>query len=149
MDENIKLQPEEEGKEFGYFPFKELPPVTTQVVEEVIKCEIGNINIQHTDPIEINADIHLPLKDDKLTKLQESDPHMKQLRKQWENRNLDQNTYTMESNILKRKLINNGLLYTPIVVPDVLTYCLLILAQGHNGFRRTYASLKTDTTGRA
>ena len=60
MDENIKLQLEEEGKEFGYFPFEELPPVTTQVVEEVIKCEIGNINIQHTDPIEINADIHLP-----------------------------------------------------------------------------------------
>ena len=47
MDENIKLQPEEEGKEFGYFPFEELPPVTTQVVEEVIECEIGNINIQH------------------------------------------------------------------------------------------------------
>ena len=90
MDENIKLRPEEEGKEFGYFPFAELPPVTTQVVEEVIKCEIGNINIQHTDPIEINTDIHLPLKDNKLTKLQESDPHMKQLRKQWENKNLDQ-----------------------------------------------------------
>ena len=66
MDENIKLQPEEEGKEFGYFPFEELPPITTQVVEEVIKCEIGNINIQHTDPIKINTDIHLPLKDDKL-----------------------------------------------------------------------------------
>ena len=145
MDENIKLQPEEEGKEFGYFPFEELPPVTTQVVEEVIKCEIGNINIQHTDPIEINTDIHLPLKDDKLAKLQESDPHTKQLRKQWENKNLDQNTYTMENNILKRKLVDNGLLYTPIVVPDILKDCLLILAhdkQGHNGFRRTYASLK-------
>ena len=38
MDENIKLQPEEKGKEFGYFPFEELPPVTTQTVEEVIKC---------------------------------------------------------------------------------------------------------------
>ena len=61
--------------EFGYFPFEELPPVTMQVVEEVIKCEVGNINIQHTDPIEINTDIHLPLKDDKLAKLQESDPH--------------------------------------------------------------------------
>ena len=145
MDENIKLQPEEEGKEFGYFPFEELPPVTTQVVEEVIKCEIGNINIQHTDPIEINTDIHLPLKDDKLAKLQESDPHTKQLRKQWENKNLDQNMYTMENNILKRKLVDNGLLYTPIVVPDVLKDCLLILAhdkQGHNGFRRTYTSLK-------
>ena len=145
MDENIKLQPEEEGKEFRYFPFEELPPVTTQVVEEVIKCEIGNINIQHMDPIEINTDIHLPLKDDKLVKLQESDPHTKQLRKQWKNKNLDQNTYTMENNILKRKLVDNRLLYTPIVVPDVLKDCLLILAhdkQGHNGFRRTYASLK-------
>ena len=83
MDVKIKLQPEEEGKEFGFFPFKELPPVTTNVLEEVIKCEIGNINIQHTDPIEINTDIHLSLKDDKLVKLQESDPHTKQLRKQW------------------------------------------------------------------
>ena len=101
IDGNIKLQPEEEGKKFGYFPFEELPPVTTQVVEEVIKCEIGNINIQHTDPIEINTDIHLPLKDDKLAKLQESDTHTRQLRKQWENKNLDQNTYTMENNILK------------------------------------------------
>ena len=103
MDDNIKLQPEEEGKEFGYFPFEELPLVTTQVVEEVIKCEIGNINIQHTDPIEINTDIHLPLKDDKLVKLQESDPHTKQLRKQWENKNLDQSTYPMENKHPKTK----------------------------------------------
>ena len=101
MNENIKLQPEEEGKEFGYFPFEELPPVTTQVVEEVIECEIGNLNIQHTDPVEINMDNHLPLRDNKLVKLQESDPHTKQLRKQWENKNLDQNMYTMEDNILK------------------------------------------------
>ena len=125
--------------------FEELPLVTTQVVEEVIKCEIGNINIQHTDPIEINTDIHLPLKDNKLVKLQESDPHTKQLRKQWENKNLDQSTYTMENNILKQKLVNSGLLYTPIVVPDILKDCLLILAhnkQGHNGCRRTYTSLK-------
>ena len=71
------------GKEFGYFPFEELPPVTTKVLEEVIECEIGTINIQNTDPIEINTDIHLlPLKDDKLAELQESDPHTRQLRKQ-------------------------------------------------------------------
>ena len=51
----------------------------------------------------------------------------------------------MENNILKRKIVNNGLLYTPIVVPDILKDCLLILAhdkQGHNGFRRTHASLR-------
>ena len=75
MDENIKLRPESEGKEFGYFPFEELPPVTTQVIEEVIECEIGNINIQHPDPVQVDNDISLPLKDKKLVKLQESDPH--------------------------------------------------------------------------
>ena len=94
----------------------------------------------------MNTDIHLPLKDEKLLKLQESDPHMqKQLRKQWDNNNLDKNAYTMENNILKWKAIENGLLYTPIVVLDILKDCLLILAhdkQGHNNFRRTYASLK-------
>ena len=37
MDEDIKLHPEEEGKEFGYFPFKEFPPVTTQLIKEVIE----------------------------------------------------------------------------------------------------------------
>ena len=73
--------------------------MTTRVIDEVIEYEIGNINIQHTDPLEVNMD--LPLKDKKLVKLQESDPHMNQLRKQWENKNLDQNMYTMENNILK------------------------------------------------
>ena len=144
MDENIKLQPEEEGKEFGYFPFEELPPVTTQLVEEVIECEIGNINIQHTDPVQVNIDITLPMKDKKLVKLQESDAHTQQLRKQWDINNLDKNTYTLENNILK-KIINNRLLYTPIVIPDILKDCLLILAHnksGHSRFRRTYASLK-------
>ena len=115
------------------------------MIEEVIACKIGNINIQHTDPVEVNTDIHLPLKDEKLVKLQESDPHTHQLRKQWDNNNLDKNAYTMENNILKWKTIKNRLLYTPIVVPDILKDCLLILAhdkQGHNVFRRTYTSLK-------
>ena len=145
MDDDIKPPPEEEGKEFGYFPFEELPPATTQAREEVIECKIGNINIQHPDPVEINNDISLPLKDDKLVQLQKSDPHINELRKQWENNNLDKNTYTMENNILKCKIIDNRLLYLPIVVPDILRDCLLILAhnkQGPNGFRWTYTSLK-------
>ena len=99
MDESIKLQTENEGKEFGYFPFKELPPVTTQVVEEVIKCKIGNINIQHANPVQVNTDISLPMKDEKLVKLQESDPQTQQLRNQWKNNNLDKNVYTMENNM--------------------------------------------------
>ena len=145
MDDDIKPPPEEEGKEFGYFPFEELPLATTQAREEVIECKIGNINIQYPDPVEINNDISLPLKDDKLVQLQKSDPHINELRKQWENNNQDKNTYTIENNILKCKIIDNELLYLPLVVPDILRDYLLILAhdkQGHNGFRRTYASLK-------
>ena len=101
MDEDIKLQPEEEGKEFGYFPFKELPPATTQVIEEAIECKIGNINIQHEDPVEVNIEIILPMKEEKLVKLQECDPRIKQLRKQWSENSLNKNTYTVENNILK------------------------------------------------
>ena len=51
----------------------------------------------------------------------------------------------MEDEILKKKTVINGILYSPTVVPDVLNDCLLILAhdkQGHNGFKRTYSSLK-------
>ena len=140
IDGNIKLHLEEEGKEFRYFTFEELPPVTTQVLEEVIKCEISNINLQHPEPVQINTDITIPIKDEKLTILQECDSHIKWLRKQWAENSLDRNIYTMENNILRQKLIDNGLLYTPIVVPDILKNCLLILAHykfGHNGFRRT------------
>ena len=103
------------------------------------------LSIHHADPIETKIEVQLPLKDKKLAKLQESDPHIRQLRKQWDNNNLDTTSYTLENNILRRKIIDNGLLYTPIIVPDILKDCLLILAhdkQGHNGFRRTYASLK-------
>ena len=70
---------------------------------------------------------------------------MIQLQKQWTENGLDPSKYIMENNILRRKLINNGILYTPIVVPDILQDCLLILAHNkarHNGFRRTYSSLK-------
>ena len=51
----------------------------------------------------------------------------------------------MENEILEKKTVINGILYTPTVVPDVLKDCLLILAhdkQGHNGFKRTHSSLK-------
>ena len=51
----------------------------------------------------------------------------------------------MEDEILKKKTVINSILHTPTVAPYVLKDCLLILAhdkQGHNGFNRTYSSLK-------
>ena len=71
MDEDIKPMPEEDGKEFGYFPFEELPPATTQVVEEVIICEneVNDIKIQHIDPITKPTDIELPMPAERLIAL--------------------------------------------------------------------------------
>ena len=51
----------------------------------------------------------------------------------------------MDNGLLKRILIINRLLYKPVVVPDILRDCLLILAHteaGHNGSKRTYNALR-------
>ena len=148
MDADIKPTPEEDGKEFGYFPFEELPPAETLVVEEVIVCEseADDIKIQHMDPVTKITDIELPMSTERFITLQKTDPAIKKLRQQWENKQLDTNIYLLENNILKQKMIDNGILHTPIVVPGILKEALLILAHdkaGHNGFRRTYMSLKS------
>ena len=148
MDEDIKPTPEEDGKEFGYFPFEELPPAVTQMVEEVIVCEneTDDVRIHHMDPVTKAAEVELPMSTEKFITLQKTDPVIQKLRQQWEDNQLDTNIYLLEKDILKRKMIDNGILYTPIVVPNILREALLILAHdkaGHNGFRRTYMSLRS------
>ena len=146
LDEGIKLPEEEPGYEFRYTPFKELPPARVTVIEEVIfnenQCDQlpGLLKIKHDDPVSKDIESELPLTISKMKELQEQDPLVGCLRKQ-----LDRKHFTMENEILKKKTVINGILYTPTVVPDVLKDCLLILAhdkQGHNGFKRTYSSLK-------
>ena len=80
-----------------------------------------------------------------MKELQEQDPLVGQLRKQWSEKKLDKKHFTMEDEILKKNTIINVIPYTSTVVPDVLKDCLLILAhnkQGHNRFKRTHSSLK-------
>ena len=62
IDQDIRLQPEEEGKEFGYFPFEELPTAQTQMIETISTGETGILSIHHTDPIETNIEVQLQLK---------------------------------------------------------------------------------------
>ena len=57
IDENSRLQPEEEGKELCYFPFEELPPAQTQMVETISTGETGMLSIHHTNPIETNTEV--------------------------------------------------------------------------------------------
>ena len=80
-----------------------------------------------------------------MRELQEQDPLISRLRKQWFSKAPDRKHFTMEKEILKKKTVINGILYTPSVVPDILKDCLLMIAlneQGHNGFRRTYNALR-------
>ena len=42
IDDDIKLPAEQEGHEFGYVPFEQLPPAQVTVTEEVIINEVNN-----------------------------------------------------------------------------------------------------------
>ena len=120
-------------------------------MEEVIISENqadqspGSLKIQHNNPIAKDIKIKLTLTNSRMKELQEQDPLVGRLRKQWSEKKLDWKHFTIEDEILKKKTAINGILYTQTVVPDALKDCLLILAydnQGHNGFKRTNSSLK-------
>ena len=134
FNESIKLPEEEPEYEFGYIPFKELPPARVTVIEEVIISEDqgdqspGSLKIQHNDPFEKDIKIQLPLTNSMMRELQEQDPLVGILRKQLSEKKLDRKHFTMEDEVLKKKTVINGILYTPTIVPDVLKDCLLILA---------------------
>ena len=151
IDESIKLPEKEPGYKFGYTPFEEQPPARVSVIEEVLinknqsDQSPGLLKIKHNDPIAKDIKIELTLTNSKMKELQEQDPLVGRLRKQWSEKKLDKKHFTMEDEILKKKTVINGILYTPTVIPDVLKDCLLIVAHdkhGHNGFKRTYSSLK-------
>ena len=82
IDDDIKLPAEQEGHEFWYAPFEQLPPVQVTVTEEVIN-EINNLKfkIQHIDPVQKYLKIELPISNLKLKELQEQDRKINHLRK--------------------------------------------------------------------
>ena len=148
IDDDIKLPAEQEGHEFGYVPFEQLPPAQVTVTEEVIINEVNDmkVKIQHIDPVQKDLKIELPISNLKLKELQEQDKKINHLRKLWSENKLNKNIFAMEKDILKKKVIEGGLLYKPVIIPEILRECLLMLAhdeQGHNGFKRTHSALKT------
>ena len=117
---------QEPGYEFGYTPFEELPLMRVTMIEEVLVNEIqsdqslGLLMIKHNDPIAKDIEIELPLTNSKMKELQEQDPLVGHLRKQWAEKKLNKKHFTMEDEVLKKKTVINGILYTPTVIPDVL-----------------------------
>ena len=145
IDDDIKLPAEQEGHELGYVPFEQLPPAQVTVTDEVIINEVNDmkVKIQHIDPVQKDLKIELPVSNLKLKELQEQDKKINHLRKLWSENKLNKNIFAMENNILKKKVIEGGLLYKPVIIPEILRECLLMLAhdeQGHKGFKRTQCS---------
>ena len=109
LNESIKLPEEEPGYKFGYTSFKELPPAKVTVIEEVIINKNqgdqlpGSLKIQHNDPVVKDIEIKLPLMNSRMKELQEQDPLVGQLRKQWSEKKLDKKHFTMENEILKKE----------------------------------------------
>ena len=86
-----------------------MPPArVTVIVEDIISENQGDqspetLKIQHTDPIEKDIEIKLPLTNSKMKELQEQDPLVGRLRKQWSENKLDKKHFTIENEILKKE----------------------------------------------
>ena len=54
IDSDVKLPEEKIGEEFGYIPFKRLPPAQVETLEEVWINEVtkDKVMIKHEDPIQ-------------------------------------------------------------------------------------------------
>ena len=133
IDPEAKLQPEQEGYEFGYHAFEDMEPIEyeTNVVDSTTS----------KDPIPLpGEEIKLPLEDEKLKEL--SKKIIEKLSKgQLQNRQ----PYYQEEGILKRFVEDGKLKFEAVVLPQILIGAVLQLAHeglGHNGSPRTYALIK-------
>ena len=139
IDPEAKLQPEQEGYEFGYHAFEDKEP---------IKCEVNVVNIDSLEePIPLpGEDIKLPLDNEELKGLQQKDKFCKDITSKLEKGQLqNRNPYYQEGGIHKRLVEDGKQRFEAVVLPQVLTSVVLQLAHkglGHNGSPRTYALIK-------
>ena len=139
IDPEARLQPEQEGYEFGYHAFEDMEPIeyeTNVVDSNVLK-----------DPIPLpGEEIKLPLEDEKLKELQQKDKLCYEIIEKLSKGQLQNGQpYYQEEGILKRFVEDGKQRFEAIVLPQVLTSAVLQLAHeglGHNGSPRTYALIK-------
>ena len=98
IDKDTQLPPEEQGYEFGYAVFENLPKIKPFQVNEVIVCdkEIKN------DPDLANTTqcIDNPLSTERMRWLQEKDSHIQKLKHKLKHNKLDKEYYKMEDDLL-------------------------------------------------
>ena len=105
----------------------------------------SSLALQHDEKTTIDLPINLPVPDEDLRKLQEQDKETRRLIDLFNSGKMDKKLYSMDNYILKRVLVKDGIMYYPVVLPDLLKDCVLMLAhdkQGHNGALRVYNSIR-------
>ena len=139
IDPEARLQPEQEGYEFGYHAFEDMEPIEyeTNVVDSYAL----------KDPIPLpGEEIKLLLEDEKLKELQQKDKLCKEIIGKLSKGQLQNGQpYYQEDGVLKRFVEDGKQRFEAIVLPQVLTGAVLQLAHeglGHNGSPRTYALIK-------
>ena len=151
IDNTVQLKPEEVGKEFGNVPFQELPNAQTSVLKECLvgdtndKSPVSGLKITNDTPVQKDLPVEISVSDDTMKTLQEEEDQINNLRKLWASNKLCKKTFIMERDVLNRIIIEDGIMYNPVVLPEILRDSVPMLAhekQGHNGARRVYNSIK-------
>ena len=136
--------PEEKGYVFGYAVFEELLKVKTFETNEVIASdkEIKN----DPDLQDALLCIDNPIAPECLKCPQEQDATIETLKHKLEYNKLDKEYYSTDKHgLLTRKVVEGGHKFHAIYLPAVLVLQIFHAAHdelGHNGFQRTYATLK-------
>ena len=145
VDPSAKIQPENEGCEFGNYCFEqleetgEIPPVLlAPMVEQVEHLEVT-----------VNEDtmrsIKLPLTDKQMKELQKHDEEARSFVRRLEEDKLIEKLFILDRGVLYRLWLEERETFKCTFVPKILREPLLVLAHnkgGHNGGRRTYMGLK-------
>ena len=119
INEDTWLLPEEQGYEFGYAAFEDLPKIKTFQVNEVI---VGDKEIKNDpDLADTLLCIDNPLSTERMKQLQEQDSDIQKLKHKLKHK-LDKEYYKMEDDLLKQKVVNGGHKFWSIYLP-----CSLVL----------------------
>ena len=144
MDPDIQSEPEQEGYEFGYSCFEELPPIEVFTVEEKV---VKGGNLRSDEEIGIpEFECTLLVPKGKLHHQQMKD-EMCQKRARQVHMGTDSSKayYINKDGILQKLLEDNEEVFQTTVLPKILINPVLQLAHnsvGHNGFQWVYLSIQ-------
>ena len=147
IDLDTPLTPEGQGYEFSYAVFEEFAKVKTKTYE-VNEVIVGTRKEIKNDPDlqDTLQCIENPIASQQLKRLQQQDANTETLKHKLRHNKRDKEYYSIDENeLLMRKVVDGGHEFRTIYLPNVLVFQVLQTAHddlGHNGFLRTYATLK-------